>query len=140
MYKKRKRKKEPLFSPPICICYIFEFKYFNYLYKNKNKKIKKLITSRKNYSFLSQNFVLKKKKKFFKTFKNFCYPNLYNYHISLSSTLTYIIFFFFFSNLKFFYLSQFLSQSINSNVQLVSISYGFSISFLNIISRYLISF
>ena len=41
MYKKRKRKKEPLFSPPICICYIFEFKYFNYLYKNKNKKNKK---------------------------------------------------------------------------------------------------
>ena len=71
MYKKRKRKKEPLFSPPICICYIFEFKYFNYLYKNKNKKIKKLITSRKNYSFLSQNFVFKKKKNSLKHSKIF---------------------------------------------------------------------
>ena len=47
---------------------------------------------------------------------------------------------FFCSNLKFFYLSQFLSQSINSNISLGFNFLRFFILFLNIIPYYLTSF
>ena len=73
---------------------------------------------------------------FFKTFQNFCYPNSIQLsQIPHPSSLT--LSSFFCLNLKFFYLSQFLSLSINSNVPLGFNFLQFSISFLNIIPYYL---
>ena len=80
------------------------------------KKKKRTITSCKIYSFLSRNFYvfffLNSLKNFKKILSKF-YTVITNPH---PSTLMYIILFW--SNLNFFYLSQFLSQSINSNVTL----------------------
>ena len=71
--------------------------------------------------------------------KIFVIQILYRYHKS-SSIHTNVYHLFFCSNLKFLYLSQFLSQSINSNIPLGFNFLQFSISFSNIISRYITSF
>ena len=77
--------------------------------------------------------------KFFKTFQNlFFIQILYSYHKS-SSICTSIYHLSFVQISNFFYLLQFLSQSINSNVPLGFNFLQFSISFLNIILYYLTS-
>ena len=125
--------------------YLFVFKYFNYVYiKNtklllKKKKKKNPTTSRKNFSFSSRNFYGFFLKNSLKHSKIFVIQILYSYHNQHSSILTYIVFHVFKSQF-FFYLLQFLSQSINSNVSLGFNFLQFSISFLNIIPYYLISF
>ena len=88
---------------------------------------------KKNYSFLSQNSL--------KHSKIFVIQILYRYHKSpLIHTNVYHLFFLVQILIFLFYSSQFLSQSINSNVLLGFNFLWFSISFLNIIPCYHTSF
>ena len=98
-----------------------------YIYTHTTKLLQKKktpIISSKKLLILMPKFLYIYILKFFKTFQNFCYLNFYTFMTNYqSSTLTYIIFLLFKSQI-FFYLLQFLSQSINSNVSLFSTSYG----------------